>query len=63
MTIGGTPPRFNTVSWVAKILPELERSDVYEFIQLGELSAANPAANIPRIDIILWRRTGERERG
>lgn len=50
---GQTQTTYNTVSWVAKILPEMERSDVYEFIQAGALTAASEASAIPRIDIIV----------
>jgi prepilin-type N-terminal cleavage/methylation domain-containing protein/prepilin-type processing-associated H-X9-DG protein len=49
-----TPPRMNTVSWVARILPELERDDIYEFIQAGALHAG-PSSEVPppRIDIVI----------
>ena len=48
-----TPPRMNTVSWVARILPELERDDIYEFIQAGELHSGVPGAQVPRVDILI----------
>jgi len=53
--LSGSATAQNTVSWVAMLLPELERSDVYDYLREGTIHAEVNQSQfpIPRIDIVI----------